>query len=205
MWLLNALEYILGRLLYRRRGYDALLFHNLKPFAAHPTPSLKLTSPDCGASGAQLSDTYSAFGAGHIPTLQWPAASASTAEYLLLSEDADAPLGHPNVHGIYTGIPRTTTSISPADLEVVGEESDGVKVIKSGWRVGWNRRGKVYIPPRPPRGHGAHRYFFVLVALREKLDWRVLGRVPRKGELIEAVDGKVEAWGVWEGRYESRF
>ncbi|CAI6328903.1 unnamed protein product [Periconia digitata] len=204
MWLLRMLEYCLGRLLYRRRGYDADLLIKSAPFAKTRNPTIPLTSPDCGASGAKLSDEYSAFGAGRIPTLKWPAASPNTKEYLFLAEDPDAPLGHSNVHGIYTSIPRTATSISPADLEVVKVEEDGTKVVKSGWRVGKNRRNAVYIPARPPRGHGPHRYYFVLVALREKLGHGELSKVPTKEEIVGAIDGKVEEWGVWAATYESK-
>ncbi|KAL1602335.1 hypothetical protein SLS60_005751 [Paraconiothyrium brasiliense] len=203
MWLLNLLEYLIGRLLYRRRGYDADCLFNTAPFASHPKPTIPLESPDCGASGAQLRDDYSAFGAGRIPSFTWPATSSHIKEYLFLAEDPDAPLGHANVHGIYLGIPASTTSLSPEDLEVVREE-DGVKVVKSGWTVGKNRRGWVYVPARPPRGHGSHRYFFMLVGLSERLDLKRLSRVPTKEEVVSEIEGKVVEWGLWKGTYESR-
>ena len=122
MWLLHLLEYCLGRLLYRRRGYDADCLFNTAPFAAHPQPTIPLESPDCGTSGTHLRDDHSAFGAGRIPSFTWPTASPNVKEYLFLAEDPDAPLGHANVHGIYLGIPSTATSLSPEDLELVREE-----------------------------------------------------------------------------------
>ncbi|KAJ4289857.1 hypothetical protein N0V90_011189 [Kalmusia sp. IMI 367209] len=205
MWPLTLLEYGLGRLLSARRGYDADCLFNSAPFAAHRKPTIPLTSSDCGASGSKLNDDHSAFGAGRIPTLTWPAAtSLDVKEYLFLAEDPDTPFGHANVHGIYLGIPPTVTGVSPSDLELVSEEAEGVKVIKSGWKVGKNRRNIVYIPARPPRGHGPHRYFFELVALSEKLDLERLGKVPTKAEVVEAIEGKVIEWGIWEGTYESR-
>lgn len=202
MWLLKMIEYCLGRLLYRFRGYDAQLLFNTKAFREHAKPSIPITSPDCGASGSKLSTEYSKFGAGRIPTLTWPSAAPNVKEYLLLTEDPDAPLGHPNVHGIYCFIPPTVTSFGPSDLELVGEEGD-VKVIKSGWRVGKNRRNLVYIAPRPPRGHGPHRYIFELVALSQRLNPEALAKVPTKEEVVEAIDGKVAGWGLWEATYES--
>jgi phosphatidylethanolamine-binding protein (PEBP) family uncharacterized protein len=201
-FLLKYLEYGLGRLLYRRRGYDSQCLFNTAPFRAHANPTIPITSPDCGASVAKLTDEYSAFGAGKIPSLTWPVATSNIKEYLLLTEDPDAPLGHPNVHGIYCFIPATATSISPADLEVLREE-DGVKIIRSGWRVGKNRRDVVYIPARPPRGHGPHRYYFVLVTLGERLDRGALSKVPTKEEVVEAIGEKVVSWGLWEATYES--
>jgi phosphatidylethanolamine-binding protein (PEBP) family uncharacterized protein len=202
MWLLRVLEYCLGRLLYFRRGYDASCLIHSAPLA-HRKPTIALHSPDCGPSGAPLRDAHSAFGAGHIPSFTWPAAPANVKEYLFLAEDPDAPLGHANVHGIYLGIPPTTTSLSHEDLEVLREE-DGVKVLKSGWRVGRNRRGWVYVPARPPRGHGPHRYFFMLVGLSKKLDLERMGKVPTKEEVTREIEGKVVEWGMWEGTYESR-
>ncbi|KAF2640627.1 hypothetical protein P280DRAFT_323078 [Massarina eburnea CBS 473.64] len=62
----------------------------------------------------------------------------------------------------------------------------------------------VYIPARPPRGHGPHRYYFELVALDEKLSRGKLGAVPSKKEVVEAIEGKVVGWELWVGTYESR-
>ncbi|KAF1970227.1 PEBP-like protein [Bimuria novae-zelandiae CBS 107.79] len=204
MWLLRMIEYCLGRLLYHRRGYDADCFFNSVAFKKHPKPTIPLESPDCGSSCAHLRDEYSAFGAGRIPSFTWPKASPKVKEYLFLAEDPDSPLGHANVHALYLGIPPTSTSLLPEDLELVKEE-DGVKVIKSGWRVGKNRKGWVYIPARPPRGHGPHRYYFELVALSEKLDLERMSKVPTKEEVAGAIDGKMVEWGRWDATYESRF
>ncbi|KAL2020562.1 hypothetical protein VTK56DRAFT_8150 [Thermocarpiscus australiensis] len=204
--LLKFFEYILGRLLYRFRGYDRLCLFNSPAFLSLPKPSIRVTSPDCGESGARLSDKYAKFGGGRFPTLEWepPSKELKVKEYLLVSEDPDAPFGKPNVHSIFLFIPPTVNTIGPADLEVVKEDA-GVKTIRAGYRVGKNRRNTVYIPPRPPLGHGPHRYFFQLVALSEKLDPDKISPVPTKEEVQEAVKGKVAAWGMWEGVYEHRW
>jgi phosphatidylethanolamine-binding protein (PEBP) family uncharacterized protein len=202
--LLKLIEYALGRLLYRRRAYDKLCFFNTPAFSRHPHPDIAITSPDCGDSGAKLSKDYSKFGAGRIPELSWPPAAPDVKEYLLLTEDPDAPFGHPNVHGIYCFIPATTTSFGPRDLKLVREDPEGeVKVLESGYRVGKNRRNWVYIPPRPVLGHGPHRYFFELVALNQKLDPDKISKIPTKEELAEAVKGKVCGWGIWTATYEN--
>ena len=150
MFFFRVLEYCLGRLLYRSRGYDADCLFNSPPFKGHPKPTIALESPDCGPSGAKLRTEHTAFGAGRIPSFIWPAAQPNVKEYLFLAEDPDAPLGHSNVHGMYLGITPTTVSLSPQDLELV-EETNGVKIVKSGWTVGQTRRGRIYIPARPPR------------------------------------------------------
>lgn len=191
-------------MLYRRRGYDSQLFTKSPAFAAFPKPTIPLSSPDCGPSNSKLTKDYSMFGAGKMPELKWatPPPEMDVKEYLLISEDVDAPMGHPNVHGIYCGIPATTTELSAKDFEV--EREEGVrKVLKSGFRVGKNRRNVVYIPCRPPLGHGPHRYFFELVALKEKLDEGVMSEVPTKEEVLKLVEGKVAGWGLWIGTYES--
>lgn len=202
--LLKLLEYSLGRLLYRRRGYDEQLFYKSAAFLKHPNPTLSLSSPDCGETGAVLTTEYSKFGSGRIPQLTWSSdeVAPSVKEFLILCEDPDAPMGHPNVHGIYCFIPPTVISFGPKDLDLI-EEVDGVKKIASGYRVGKNRRNVVYIAPRPPLGHGPHRYLFELVALNEKLDPNQISKVPDKAEIEKAIVGKVAGWGLWEATYES--
>jgi phosphatidylethanolamine-binding protein (PEBP) family uncharacterized protein len=202
--LLKVLEYFLGRLFYRRRGYDDQLFYKSAAFLKHPSPNIPLFSPDCGKTGAVLTAEYSKFGSGRIPQLTWSsdAVAPSVKEFLMVCEDPDAPTGHPNIHGLYCFIPPDVTSFGPKDLELV-EEADGVKRIASGYRVGKNRRNKVYIAPRPPLGHGSHRYLFELVALSEKLDPEGISKVPDKAEIEKAIEGKVAGWGLWEATYEN--
>lgn len=143
----------------------------------------------------------SAEGAGRFPTLQWPEASAETKQYLLISEDPDAPLPSPIIHGLYYGIPSTATRLSNADLEAAKEPY----TLKSGFKYGKNRRGTIYIPPRPLLGHGLHRYFFTLIALNEPIDTSKLSAVPRAEEMAGAIEGKVVGWGEWIGVYERKW
>ena len=203
--LVQFLEYCLGRLLYRRRAYDNLLFHKSPGFHKQPTPTIPITSPDCGPTGAIFAHEYSKFGSSRFPQLSWASDTIppSTKEFLLVCEDPDAPFGgEPNVHGIYCFIPAHVTNFGPKDIALV-EEVDGLKKIASGYRVGKNRRNAVYIAPRPPLGHGPHRYLFELVALSERLNPEVIGMVPDKMELEKAVQGKVVGWGLWQATYES--
>ena len=94
------------------------------------------------------------------------------------------------------------TTFGPSDLLF---KEEGPLILKSGYRVGKNRRSMVYIPPRPPLGHGPHRYFFELVALRERLHPESISPVPTKEELAEAIVGKVHSWGLWTATYESKW
>jgi phosphatidylethanolamine-binding protein (PEBP) family uncharacterized protein len=158
--------------------------------------------------------------AGH-PTQQWRPNIQSSAKDACQSSDGrwlgptskstsssqktrTHPMGGPNVHGIYYSIPATTTAVSPREFEVVHEE-ETKKVLRSGFRYGKNRRSSVYIPPRPPVGHGPHRYFFELVALMEPLDPTGLSPLPTKEELSEVINGKVAGWGLWIGIFENKW
>lgn len=203
-FVLQFIECLLGRLLYRRRAYDFDIFYKSASFHDHPKPTIPITSPDCGSTGAKLTLEYSKFGSGRFPQLEWRASDIppSTKELLLLCEDPDAPLGHSNVHGIYVFIPTQVTSFGPKDIELV-EKVDGVNRIAGGYRVGKNRSNIVYVAPRPPLGHGPHRYLFELVALKEKLDPSKISAVPDKKEIEKAIRDKVVGWGLWEASYES--
>lgn len=204
MTILQIVEFCLGRLLYRLRGYDAQLFSRSAAFAQCPKPTIFITSPDCGNTGAKLIHGYSKFGGGRFPCLEWKKAGPDVKEYLLLAEDPDAPLRKPNVHGIYCFVPPHVTSITNEDLDVVSGV-EGTKQIRAGYGVGKNRRNVVYIAPRPPLGHGPHRYIFQLVALSQGLDPKSLSEVPTKQEVEEAIIGKVVAWGMWQTTYEQQW
>lgn len=203
-FVLQFIEYLLGRLLYRRRAYDFDTLYKSAAFRNHPRPTIPITSSDCGPTGAKLAHEYSKFGSGRFPQLEWKASDipASAKELLLLCEDPDAPLGHSNVHGVYAFIPPHVTSFGPRDMELV-ENVDGVNKIASGYRVGKNRRNVVYVAPRPPLGHGPHRYLFELVALHEKLNPSEISAVPDKKEIEKAIENKVVGWGLWEATYQS--
>lgn len=204
MSLLQYLEYTLGRLLYRFRGYDAQLFTRSAAFSQHPNPTYKLTSPALGATGAHLTHEYSKSGGGKFPSLMWEKPGPEVKEWMLVIEDPDAPTLKPNVHGIFCCIPPHVTSISHDDSKIVAER-EGAKKIKAGYRVGKNRRGVVYIAPRPPLGHGPHRYLFQLVGLNETLEPENISQVPTKEELERVVVGKVAGCGLWEASYEQQW
>ena len=152
----NYIEYGLARMLINFRGRDEQLFFKGPAFAVCPNPTFEIESPDCGKTNCAMTDEYSQVGTGRMPELKWPTASPDVKEWLIISEDPDAPLPAPIVHGIYYSIPPTTTSICPRDFELV-EGKDKAKLLKSGFKLGKNRHSSVYTAPRPPLGHGPHR------------------------------------------------
>ena len=140
----------------------------------------------------------SAEGAGQLPSLTWPS-SSTTKGYLLISEDPDAPLPNPTIHGLYYSIPATKTSVTAEDFEVGGD------ALKRGFLYGQNRRGNVYIPPRPLLDHGPHRYFFTLVALSEPIDVAAFNGRPTVEEVLAEIEGKLVRWGEWFGVYKRKW
>lgn len=211
MTLLKYLEYYLARLLHNQRGRDTKLFINSKLFKDIPK-NIHVVSPDVGPSESHLPIDYTQYGEGRFPQLSWslaPDAKISQAdikEYMLLIEDPDAPLPLVPNHGMYYAIPPTKTSIGPDDLRIdTARQSGGEKWLKGGFRLGKNLRGTLYSGPRPPVGHGPHRYFFQVIALKEKVDNTKVSPVPTKSELVEHIKDNIIGYGVWIGVFEKKW
>lgn len=212
---MDYIEQALAWLLSSRRGHDAGLFHKTRAFANVPEPTIPLECPDIGPTGSTILPEYGFFGKGLFPTLRWPDQTSlkeKIKEYLLVVEDPDAPLSQPVVHGLYYSIPATRTSVRNEDFEKQqqqqqqqGKEGGETYTLKGGFKYGQNRRGTVYIPPRGLLGHGPHRYFYQLVALKEPVDVsRLRDPAATKEEIVELIDGKVVAWGLWIGVWERK-
>lgn len=100
--MLSYVEVTISWLFKNFRGRDAKLFITSPAFSSHPTPTITVTSPDCGDTNAQLGVEYTFDGAGKFPELSWRApeeVEGSIKEWLLVSEDPDAPLPTPIAHG----------------------------------------------------------------------------------------------------------
>ena len=149
---------------------------------------------------------YTQDGADTLPTLNWtlpPSILASSVkEYLLVIEDADAPLPKPITHAIFYKIPGSKTTIAQEDIEKTGKGNE----LKGGFRYGKNLRGTAYGGPKPLRGHGEHRYFYQVIALGEALDAGKMSKVATKEELGRelSMEGRVLGWGEWVGVAERK-
>ena len=188
------IEGTLGTLLSSQKGRDAKLFTSTPPFSSIPA-TIPITSPDCGVSGSAMGAEYSQLGSERFPLLKWPA-NPEVKEWLIIVEDPDAPLPSPIVHGLYVGLEGSVTEFGGESVKPNGEMKG------KGWRVGRNRKGTVYIGPRPVLGHGVHRYMFDVVGLKEKLE---LSEYPTKEECGKAVEGKIVGWGRWMGTFERKW
>jgi phosphatidylethanolamine-binding protein (PEBP) family uncharacterized protein len=216
--ILRYLVYYLARLLYNVKGHDSLLFTQQDLFKDIPK-NIEVVAPEIGPVGSQMGVEYSALGGSKFPKLTWslsPNVADSSAvakdeikEYILISEDPDVPI--PNmvgIHGIYYAIPPEKTHVESEDISLdslVKSDNGKAKWLKGGFRLGKNLRGTVYGGARPPVGHGGHRYFYQVVALKEKLDTSRLSPVATKSELLKEIRGKVVGWGLWYGVYENKW
>ncbi|TDZ37212.1 hypothetical protein C8034_v006672 [Colletotrichum sidae] len=151
-------EVFLSYLLRSSRGHDSKAFYTLPAFASHPRQTITVTSPDCGPSPASLAAEYVHEGGGRIPGLAWTAPShveGEVKEWLIVSEDPDAPLPTPICHGVYGGIPASRRHVKAEDFEIADAARS---LLKGGFHWGKGRREGVYVPPRPLMNHGPHRW-----------------------------------------------
>ena len=149
-----------------------------------------------------MQEEYTQLGRERFPQLKWTPGplGAQIKEYLIICEDPDAPLPTPITHGLYWAIPGEATEFGGDAIKKDGD----VKGI-AGYKVGKNRKGTVYLGPRPVLGHGEHRYMFDVVGLNEKLDASKLSEIATKEELSKAIEGKVVGWGRWMGTFERKW
>ncbi len=123
--------------------------------------SLVLRSPGVQADG-RLADLHSAYHDNLSPALSWTELLEAEA-YALVVEDPDAPTPDPFLHWVIWNIPGTAKGLPQGVGRDLPEELKGaVQGRNSAGRPG-------YMGPRPPAGHGVHRYHFQLFALDSRL------------------------------------
>lgn len=151
--------------------------------------ALKLTIP-AFAEGGLIPKLHSCDGADISPSLEWSGEPPDARSLTLIMDDPDAPAGTWNHWLLY--------DLSPS----VRSLAQGYKPGKLG-QSGTNDFGKLgYGGPCPPKGHGAHRYFFKLYAL----DVPALGLPSgaKRAQIDQAMKGHVRAEAHYMGRYERR-
>ena len=112
-----------------------------------------------------------------------------TKSLLIIMYDPDAPLGT-FYHWILYNVPPDTLEI-PEDIPKTPITDYGMQ--------GRNDFGKIgYGGPCPPKGHGSHRYFFVVVALDIELD---LPPGASLSDIVNAAKDHVLAYGEYMGVY----
>lgn len=108
----------------------------------------------------QVSGIFGAGGEDVSPQLSWSGFPSGTKSFAVTLYDPDAPTASGFWHWAVVNIPANVTSLARG----AGEE-DGSKLPQGAFQLR-NDGGKArYIGAAPPKGHGKHRYFFVVHAL----------------------------------------
>jgi len=113
-----------------------------------------ITSTDF-KDGEKIPKVFSCDGDDLSPELKWTGAPEGTLSFVLMVEDPDAPVGT-FTHWIVYDLPATLNELPRG----IGNEM--AEVIKEGVSdFGFTGYGG----PCPPKGHGTHRYNFILRAV----------------------------------------
>jgi len=132
---------------------------------------------------------YTCEGDNISPPLSWSGVPDGAKALALVVDDPDADGTF--IHWVVYNLP-----VSPPGLDEGASLSDR---LSEGLREGLNGFGEQgYGGPCPPRGDGAHRYFFRLFALDQKLNFT--GRVTRD-QLMDATEEITLEEAVLMGKY----
>jgi Raf kinase inhibitor-like YbhB/YbcL family protein len=143
-----------GRVGRMRNPYD-----ELPRVAAFTVTSTDITD-DVKLPLAQVSGIFGADGEDISPQLSWSGFPKQTKGFAVTVYDPDAPTASGFWHWAVANIPATTTSLDR------GAGADGGSMLPKGAFQLKNDGGLArYIGAAPPKGHGKHRYFFVVHAL----------------------------------------
>jgi Raf kinase inhibitor-like YbhB/YbcL family protein len=145
-------------------------------------------------SDGRIEDQYTAYFDNRSPPLNWTSAPDVKA-WAIIVEDPDAPREHPFIHwmiwniegGIQqleAGLPNTAHLLTP-QAAIQGKNDMG---------------GYGYFGPRPPQGHGLHRYYFQIFALD---DFIPMDEDTPLKELLNALKGNTIAKGELMMTYEA--
>jgi hypothetical protein len=135
---------------------------------------IRLTSSAFKAGGS-IPVQHTGEGRDVSPAMSWSNAPDGTRAFALVCHDPDAPLVTPDgtygfVHWVAYNIPATASGLAEGSKE---------------YTCGVNDFGsQAYGGPMPPNGHGAHQYYFWILALDETLKleagltmWQLLARI----------------------------
>ncbi len=132
------------------------------PYDALPTvASFTLTSTDV-REGEKIPDVHRAAMAGGknlSPQLAWSDVPAGTKSFAITMYDPDAPTGSGFWHWAIYNVPADVASLEQ------GAGTDSAKLPKGAVALSNELRDKAYTGCAPPKGHGRHRYYFVVHAL----------------------------------------
>ncbi len=138
--------------------------------------------------GGWIPQLHSCEGADISPSLEWTGAPAEARSYALIVEDPDAPAGiwcHWLLYDIGPRIQALPQGFRAGSLGISGTN-------------GFGKPG--YGGPCPPKGRGAHRYFFKLSAL--SIQTAGLPSGAGRPDFLAAIKGHVLGEAQCMGRFE---
>jgi Raf kinase inhibitor-like YbhB/YbcL family protein len=155
---------------------------------------LILKSPSF-AHNSRIPRRFSKEGDDISPALEWSGAPEGTKEFALICEDPDAPKEEPWVHWLTYKIPGALSKLPENVAKTATFQIDDFTICQG--RNSWNEVG--YGGPMPPRGHGAHHYYFTLFALNTELPLAAgIEKSDLSTSLQPHVIGKAELIGTYE-------
>ena len=160
---------------------------------AYQGETVVVTSDAVGVDG-RIDPLYAQEGDDVSPPLAWSEV-AEAQGWAVIVEDPDAPAPEPVLHWAIWDLPGALTAL-PAAIEKLARPvtpQDAVQGVNSHGASGW-------MGPKPPPGHGVHRYHFQVFALSAPLG---VGPQATREEIVSALKGKVIASGEVVGTYET--
>ena len=152
-----------------------------------------VTSPAVDVEG-RLDPVHAQAGDDVSPALVWNMVPDAQS-WAVIVQDPDAPREEPPIHWAVWDLPGASTGL-PQNVEKVAKP-----VTPQGAVQGVNSRGEHgWMGPKPPPGHGVHRYHFQVFAVG-----KVLGLAPSTPlvEVIGALKGNTVASGELVATFET--
>lgn len=141
------------------------------------------------APGAAIPQKFSGEGEDVSPALSWTDAPAGTQGFAVVCHDPDAPLvqngAYGFVHWVLYNLPASVTELAEGSA--------------AGTPGANNFGNQGYGGPMPPEGHGAHNYYFWVLALDTVLDLPAGLTLP---ELLTKVEPHLLGMNRLVGTYE---
>ena len=152
-----------------------------------------VTSPAVDVDG-RLDPTFTQGGDNGSPPLEWTAVPDAQA-WAVIVQDPDAPKAEPVTHWAIWDIPGEAVGL-PQGIEPYNRPVTPQDAIQ-----GRNSQGSYgYVGPKPPPGHGPHRYHFQVFALGKRLG---LDPEAPLADLVGALKGNTVASGELIATFET--
>ena len=142
----------------------------------------------------RLEDRHSAYHDNISPPLNWTDVPGAVA-WAVIVEDPDAPQEEPFIHWMIWNIEGGITAL-PEGLPNV----DFLLTPQGGIQGRNGQHGFGWFGPRPPAGHGEHRYYFQVFALDTMIPMDAETKLP---ELLNALRARTLASGEMMATFEA--